>query len=89
MINKSQKSRVIISSILCLGLAACTSIPITQVNDRIHAWKNVNVEQLIKYWGVPTKKQEISGEDSARIQSRPVALVKRLTHVSLFASGGA
>lgn len=61
MINKCQKSRVIISSILCLGLAACTSIPITQVNDRIHAWKNANIEQLIKYWGVPTKKQEISG----------------------------
>lgn len=61
MINKCLKFRIIVVSILCLGAAACTSIPINQVNDRINEWKNTDIEQLIKYWGVPTKKQEISG----------------------------
>ncbi len=47
--------------ILYLSLTACTSIPIEQVNNRIDAWNNTNIKQLIKYWGVPTKQQEISG----------------------------
>ena len=47
--------------ILCLSLTACSSIPINQVNDRLQAWKNTTIEQVIKYWGVPTKKQEIGG----------------------------
>ncbi len=61
MINKYLKSHIVVVSLLYLGLTACTSIPIKQVNDRVHAWKNANIGQLIKYWGVPTKKQEING----------------------------
>ncbi len=59
MINKCLKSRVKIVTIFCLTLTACTSIPITQVDDRLQAWKNANIEQVIKYWGLPTKQQEI------------------------------
>jgi hypothetical protein len=61
MINKRLKLRINIVSILCLSLLGCTSIPINQVDDRIHAWKNASIEQVIKYWGVPTKQQEIGG----------------------------
>ena len=61
MINKYLKYRRFSLVALCLYLTGCTSIPIAQVNDRINAWQNSDIEQLIKYWGVPTKKQEISG----------------------------
>ena len=47
--------------ILCLSLTACSSIPINQVNDRLQAWKNSAIDEVIKYWGIPTKKQEING----------------------------
>lgn len=49
-----------ITIILCLCITACTSIPVSQVNDRVHAWKNANIDELIKYWGVPSKKQQIN-----------------------------
>ena len=60
MINIWLKSRLFYASIMFFSLTSCTSIPIAQVDDRILAWKNLNIEQLIKYWGVPTKKQEIN-----------------------------
>jgi len=48
--------------LLILALTACTSIPVDQVDNRIHSWRNTNIEQVIKYWGVPTKKQELNGK---------------------------
>ena len=48
--------------VLSFVISGCISIPIGQVNDRINGWKNEDIDSLIKYWGVPTKKQEISGK---------------------------
>ncbi len=59
--NKSESLRHSFIIILFLSLSACSSIPIEQINDRIQAWKNTNIDQLIKYWGIPSKKQEING----------------------------
>lgn len=61
MINKFRKYSQIRLVALCLFLTACTSIPTEQVNDRVSAWKTTNIEEVIKYWGVPSKKQEING----------------------------
>jgi len=61
MINKFYKIRQICLVALCLFLTACTSIPTEQVDNRVNAWKNANIEGVIKYWGVPSKKQEING----------------------------
>jgi len=46
---------------LIILLSSCSSIPVEQVNDRLQAWKNSDIDQIIKYWGVPTKKQEVNG----------------------------
>jgi len=48
--------------ILILSLTACTNIPINQVNDRFSAWQSATIDEVIKYWGVPSKKQDISGK---------------------------
>jgi len=48
--------------ILILGLTACTNIPVNQVNDRLQAWKNTNIDELIKYWGVPSRQQQVAGK---------------------------
>jgi len=46
---------------MSLFLSACSSIPPTQVDDRIFAWKEASIDQLIKYWGLPTKQHKING----------------------------
>jgi len=48
--------------ILILSLTACTNIPVNQVNDRLQAWKTTNIDDVIKYWGIPSRQQEISGK---------------------------
>jgi len=47
--------------IVSLFLSACSSIPQTQVDDRIFAWKDASIDELIKYWGLPTKQHKING----------------------------
>ncbi|PCJ45776.1 MAG: hypothetical protein COA74_14990 [Gammaproteobacteria bacterium] len=44
--------------ILMLSLTACIST--SQVNERLGAWDNVTLSDLINSWGVPTKEQEIA-----------------------------
>jgi len=49
---------------LIIGLvfiSACTSIPLSQVNDRLNAWKASDIKEVIKYWGVPSRSQQING----------------------------
>ncbi len=55
-LNFYRKSAII----ACLSLTACSSIPISQVNDRIQAWKSSPIDKVIEYWGLPTQKQEIN-----------------------------
>ena len=47
---------------LFLLLTACTNIPINQVNDRFSTWKSASIDELIKYWGIPTRKQDVGGK---------------------------
>jgi len=51
----------IIFLILLFSLTACSSVPIQQLNDRLQTWKQSDINQIIKYWGVPSKKKEING----------------------------
>ncbi len=47
--------------LMSLFLSACSSIPQNQVDERLLAWKNTSIDEIIKYWGLPTKQNKING----------------------------
>lgn len=55
------KHRLYSSFIVILCLSSCASIPLESVNNRINAWKSSPIEDLIKYWGVPSKSKLVNG----------------------------
>ena len=57
MKNNFLSAIVIFTSIVLLS--ACSSIPIEQVNGRIAAWKGQHIDELIKYWGLPSKQRKV------------------------------
>jgi hypothetical protein len=48
-----------------LTLLGCSSIPIEQVNNRISEWKGLNIDELIKYWGLPSNQRQIGDKNYA------------------------
>ena len=50
---------ILFSLLFSSVLMGCIST--SQVNERLSAWENVNLSDLINSWGVPTKQQEIAG----------------------------
>jgi len=48
--------------LLFFTLTACSSIQLQEVDDRLQAWKQNDITQIIKYWGIPTKQHEINGK---------------------------
>ncbi|MET1254093.1 hypothetical protein [Aliikangiella maris] len=56
---------VLFFSFLVLILTGCTSIPPQQINDRMNAWRGINIDELIKFWGLPTKQTEANGKKYA------------------------
>lgn len=44
---------------LSLILMGCTSIPADQVNSRMNAWIGLKIDDLIKYWGLPSNQREV------------------------------
>ena len=55
---------------LSLGLTGCGSIPLEQVEQRISAWHGAPIEDLIKFWGLPSKKQLVNGQAYAEWLNR-------------------
>ena len=54
------KIKLVLYSLLMSGLlTGC--ITTSQVNERVSAWEDVTLSDLINSWGVPTKQQEITG----------------------------
>lgn len=47
------------------SLFACTSIPTEQVNSRLSDWKGKNIDEVIKYWGLPTKQHQVGDKHYA------------------------
>lgn len=47
--------------ILCLLFILSGCVTIEQVDQRVSAWNNVTLTDLINSWGVPTKDQSIAG----------------------------
>ncbi len=41
-------------------LAGCTSIPIADVNQRINSWQSASFDQIIQYWGLPSKTTQVN-----------------------------
>jgi len=56
--------------VLCFLLAGCSNVPVNQVNDRLQSWKASSIEDVVKYWGVPTKQQQINGKSYAEWLSK-------------------
>jgi len=56
--------------VLSFLLVGCSNIPVNQVNDRLQAWKATSIEDVIKYWGIPNKQQEINGTSYAEWLSK-------------------
>lgn len=50
---------------ISLGLYGCASIPKEQVDNRIGAWNGHNIEEIIKYWGLPTKQHQVGDKHYA------------------------
>ena len=48
----------LIMIVLIVSLAGC--ITMEQTNQRVNAWQNVTLSDLINSWGVPTKEQVIA-----------------------------
>ena len=46
-------------------IIGCTSIPIAEVNQRFTQWESSTIDEIIKYWGVPTKTQKVNGTSYA------------------------
>ncbi|TQV85020.1 hypothetical protein [Aliikangiella coralliicola] len=46
-------------------LSACTSIPIEQVDGRISAWKGLHIDELVKYWGLPSNQRQVGDKHYA------------------------
>lgn len=46
----------LIGSLIIVG---CSSIPAEQVNQRISAWKGQHIDELIKFWGLPSKQRQV------------------------------
>ncbi|WP_196137184.1 hypothetical protein [Aliikangiella sp. G2MR2-5] len=46
-------------SLVALCLSACSSIPVEQVESRISAWKGQHIDELFKYWGLPSRQQHV------------------------------
>ena len=44
---------------LPLILAGCSTVPVEQVNNRLAAWKGQHIDQVIKYWGLPSKQRQV------------------------------
>jgi hypothetical protein len=42
-----------------LLLSGCASMPAPQVDSRILVWKNVKIDELVKYWGLPNRQSKI------------------------------
>ena len=51
--------RLMIIAISIAMLAGCVTTQ--QANERIYAWKDVTLDDLITAWGVPKREQEIAG----------------------------
>jgi len=51
--------------LLSLLVSGCSNIPLNQVNDRLQSWKASSIEDVIKYWGLPSKQQQINGKSFA------------------------
>jgi hypothetical protein len=41
--------------LLISSLPGCVSVPVATVNERIKAWESSSYQQLLKYWGLPSK----------------------------------
>lgn len=54
MTINSNLSRFAIVFLVCF-LPGCVSVPVATVNERIKAWESSSYEQLLKYWGLPSK----------------------------------
>ncbi len=54
--------KIILSTLissLALTLIGCSSIPKEQVNLKINDWKGQNIDELIKYWGLPSNQRQV------------------------------
>lgn len=54
-----QKLKLLIAAISSLGIVSCASIPPEQVDQRLQAWQGQHIDELIKYWGLPTKQSQV------------------------------
>ncbi len=50
--------RLVLVSIAFL-ITGCASMPAPQVDSRIKAWQGVKIDELVKFWGLPTRQSKI------------------------------
>ena len=54
MTINSDRCRFTMLLLVCC-LSGCASVPVTKVNERIKAWESSSYDQILKYWGLPSK----------------------------------
>ncbi|TQV75266.1 hypothetical protein FLL45_10040 [Aliikangiella marina] len=54
-----QKLKCLIIAISSLGIVSCASVPPEKVDERLRAWQGLHIDQLITYWGLPTKQSQV------------------------------
>ncbi len=54
--------KTLISLLLLSLLGACASVSDKDINQRLASWRWHHIDELVRIWGVPTKKQQIQGK---------------------------
>jgi|GEM_PF-1259947 len=66
----TQMSKTMLLGLLCLIVSGCTSIPVEQVDSRIGAWNGQPIDELIKYWGLPSNQRKVGDKNYAEWLNR-------------------
>jgi len=51
--------RPILIILFLFVVAGCSSIPTTQVDSRLNEWRNGSIDDLVKFWGLPTRQLKL------------------------------
>ena len=50
---------------ITLALFSCVSVPVEQVDSRIGAWNGKHIDEIIKYWGLPSNQKQVGDKHYA------------------------
>jgi len=62
--------RLVFIFMIAAIVSSCASIPSEQVDSRVKGWLGVNIDELIKYWGLPSNQRQVADQKYAEWLNR-------------------